>query len=72
MVKKMETMLLINVSNSCDETVNGNEEGDNPQKKGVHGYGLKSVESKVKKYSGNINWSVNEGIYTVTITMFNI
>ena len=72
LVKKMETMLLINVSNSCDETVNGNEEGDNPQKKGVHGYGLKSVESKVKKYSGNINWSVNEGIYTVTITMFNI
>lgn len=69
-VKRMGDVLLINVSNSYSDK--SKREPGKTAKKGIHGYGLKSVEAKVKKYEGKVKWGGKNGRFVVTITFFNM
>ena len=72
LVKRMGDMLLIQVSNSCSEK-NQNEKGKyRTSKIGMHGYGIKSVKAKVEKYGGEVNMKCSQGVFTATVTFFNV
>ena len=53
----------LNVVNERLETTKGNKE--------YHGYGLKNIEESVKKYQGNVIWSLKNQVFTMQINMLN-
>ncbi len=71
-IKRIKDICLIDISNSCD--FNNFEENIKckQSKNGVHGYGMKSIKSKVKKYGGNVKWGYEKEKFIVNITFFNI
>lgn len=72
-VKNLGDMLIINILNSCnDEGLKKHNNGDfKTIKRGMHGYGINSVKTKVAKYGGNAEWSFENNIFTVMITFYN-
>lgn len=64
-------MLVIVVSNSFSGKYK--EENGNyiTIKEGMHGFGIKSVKSKVEKYGGSVEWGHKNNTFIVTITFFD-
>lgn len=54
----------LNVVNERLETTKGNKE--------YHGYGLKNIEESVKKYQGNMIWSLKNQVFTMQIIMMKV
>lgn len=68
LVKVLGEMLYINVLNTCGEQ----EKQQEDERKGVHGYGLKSVKGKVERYHGNVVWEKKENWFIVTVNILNV
>lgn len=68
LVKRLGDIVVINVSNSYDTRYK--KESEHTTRKGLHGYGLKSVEAKVKRYGGEMKWGYENNRFAVTITFF--
>lgn len=71
-IKRTEGILLIDISNSCFQKRSSLKIKKRISKDIIHGYGIKSVESKVKRYGGNIRWRHEENKYVTNITFFNV
>lgn len=76
LIKKINDFLLIKISNTCVNTPAATSlnsklpETDKPDKQ-LHGWGLKNVETAVKKYNGTINFSHSEpNTVSVKIILF--
>lgn len=69
-VKELGEINFIKIINSCHEnSKKASAIIQNRDKKGIHGYGLKSVEAKVKKYGGKLKKETKNGSFTVTIKL---
>lgn len=71
-IKRVEGILLIDISNSCSQKKVFQNKKNRLSKDIPHGYGIKSVKSKVVKYGGNIRWGYEGSKYVVNITFFNV
>ncbi len=71
-IKRKNQIYIVKIENSLGVPVlvkNGEYQTDKDNKKG-HGFGMKSVESCVKYYGGEISWSHTADVFTVVITFF--
>ena len=71
-IKKKNQIYIMKVENSIEKPViikNG-EYITEKEDKECHGIGMKSVESSVKQYGGDVNWSYTKDRFTVVITFF--
>jgi sensor histidine kinase regulating citrate/malate metabolism len=70
-INKIEQMVFIDVTNSCDSSPNIKNGFPVTTKKdtGLHGYGFKSIMKTVKKYNGDLdcNYDKNDHVFTVSI-----
>lgn len=71
-IKKVEGMLLIDISNSCSQKRTSLNIKNSLSKDIAHGYGTKSVKTKVLKYGGTVKWGYKGNKYVANITFFNI
>lgn len=71
-IKRKNQICVVKIENSIGVPVlmrDGRYQTDKNNKE-YHGLGMKSVESCVKYYGGDIRWSHTEDIFTVVITFF--
>lgn len=73
-LKYQGEMLFIDISNNIDKPpVNKNGKWQTTKKdKKIHGYGLKSVEEIVKKYDGEIAYQIEEKVFNVHLSFFDM
>ncbi len=75
LIKKINNFLLIKISNTYDMKVKLNSRNQLPMTtkcdKNLHGFGLRNVETTVKKYNGSMSFSPNtSGYFIVKIILF--
>ncbi len=71
-IKKKNQIYIMKIENSIDKPIimkNGEYMTDKEDKE-RHGIGMKSVESSVKQYGGEVNWNCTKDRFTVVITFF--
>ncbi len=68
---KRNTYSVLIISNSCDiaPKVNGRRLISSKEDHELHGYGLKSVATTLKKYQGDFDWVYNSDSHLFTITV---
>lgn len=73
-IKAQKELLFINIVNSLGvEPIRKNNRFVSSKKdKGIHGYGLKSVERIVNKYEGVISYQVESNMFKVNVTFFDM
>ena len=71
-VKRKNQISIIKIVNSIEEEVFKKDGRYLTEKKDkeMHGFGMKSVESIVEKYEGDVNWNHTEDTFTAVITFF--
>lgn len=70
-IKRVEGILLIDISNGCPHKKIIPDIKNGLSKNIMHGYGIKSVKSKVMMYGGNMRSEYEGDKYVVNITFFN-
>lgn len=71
-VRRVNQMLVIKVENSF-HTFPVKEEGElktTKENNGLHGFGLKSVQTAAEKYDGMVQSSYQDGIFRAVVTLF--
>lgn len=67
---KTELFLKLSVENYCERTVDFDKKGfpttDKPDKS-MHGFGVKSVARIAEKYSGNVSYRVEDGLFKAQV-----
>lgn len=72
MIKRKNQIHIVKIENSIGSPVimAGGEYQTAKDNKECHGVGMKSVESCVRHYNGNVSWSHTGDVFTVVITFF--
>lgn len=72
LIKRKNQIYIIKIENSIrfPVLVKDGEYLTEKDNRECHGIGMKSVESCVKHYGGNVRWSHTEDVFTVVITFF--
>lgn len=67
-------MLFLEIKNGTDKlpAKSGHTFLTSKQDKSLHGYGLKSVERIVTRYDGNLAYEMEDGMFVVSITFFDL
>lgn len=74
-INQVESMLIIDVTNSCDTkpVVKANNLISTKKDNGLHGFGFRSICKSVKKYSGDVEWDYDSINKTFNVSIiFNI
>lgn len=71
-VRNQGDMLIVKIENTYGNKLHELQGEYYTDKKGVHGYGMKSVKLKVEKYGGDAKWSHTDEVFTTVITFFNV
>lgn len=67
-------MLFLEIKNGTDKlpAKSGHTFLTSKQDKSLHGYGLKSVERIVTRYDGDLAYEMEDGMFVVSITFFDL
>ena len=67
-------MLFLEIKNRTDKlpAKSGHTFLTSKQDKSLHGYGLKSVERIVTRYDGDLAYEMEDGMFVVSITFFDL
>lgn len=76
LIKNIGEIMIFNISNSYigeKEGIKKNIYGEiQSTQKGLHGYGLHSVKTKIEKYGGNLELNFENNTFNAMFTFYNI
>lgn len=70
-MKEQKNAVMIQMENTCEKKADGQELQTVKKDTDWHGIGIRSIRYVIQKYDGNFEWKYCDGIFKISILIFN-